>query len=197
MYVSLCICFNCFVLNVVVYFVDVSTLYVLRIFFRSLLASSSHLACSLTHLTQRLIEHELEGFGIRLNKKAPNLTFRKKERGGLNFTATVPLSHLNHDVVKSILSEYKVHNADVCLREDCTADELIDVIEGNRRYIPCLYILNKVDQITMEELEIMCRVPNTVPISAYKVGRVCVCFFLPPQREGVLATVRLPLFRFA
>mmetsp|Transcript_18860 Transcript_18860/g.56547 ORF Transcript_18860/g.56547 Transcript_18860/m.56547 type:complete len:430 (-) Transcript_18860:85-1374(-) len=117
---------------------------------------------------KRLIEHELEGFGIRLNKKPPNLTFRRKERGGLNFTATVPLTHLNHEVVKSILYEYKVHNADVCLREDCTADDLIDVIEGNRRYIPCLYILNKCDQITMEELEILCRVPNTVPISAYK-----------------------------
>lgn len=29
-------------------------------------------------------------------------------------------------------------------------DQLIDVIEGNRVYIPCLYVLNKVDAITME-----------------------------------------------
>jgi ribosome-interacting GTPase 1 len=34
--------------------------------------------------------------------------------------------------------EYKIHNAEVLFREDCDADDLIDVIEGNRRYIRCL-----------------------------------------------------------
>ena len=34
--------------------------------------------------------------------------------------------------------EYKIHNAEVLFREDCDADDLIDVIEGNRRYIKCL-----------------------------------------------------------
>jgi ribosome-interacting GTPase 1 len=31
---------------------------------------------------KRIIEDELEGFGIRLNKKPPNITVRKKEKGG-------------------------------------------------------------------------------------------------------------------
>jgi ribosome-interacting GTPase 1 len=31
---------------------------------------------------KRIIEDELEGFGIRLNKKPPNVTVRKKEKGG-------------------------------------------------------------------------------------------------------------------
>ncbi|KAI3792097.1 hypothetical protein L2E82_05967 [Cichorium intybus] len=35
-----------------------------------------------------LIEKELEGFGIRLNKEPPNLTFRKREKVGINFTST-------------------------------------------------------------------------------------------------------------
>ena len=34
--------------------------------------------------------------------------------------------------------EYKIHNAEVLFREDCDMDDLIDVIEGNRRYIKCL-----------------------------------------------------------
>ena len=38
---------------------------------------------------KKLIEHELEGFGIRLNKKAPNIYFRKKDKGGINLTSTV------------------------------------------------------------------------------------------------------------
>jgi ribosome-interacting GTPase 1 len=31
-------------------------------------------------------------------------------------------------------------NAEVLFREDCTADEFIDVIVGNRVYMPCLYV---------------------------------------------------------
>ena len=41
---------------------------------------------------KKLLEHELEGFGIRLNKTPPNIGFRKKEKGGLNLTSTVCLS---------------------------------------------------------------------------------------------------------
>lgn len=31
----------------------------------------------------------MEGFGIRLNKKPPNITFKKKDKGGINFTTSV------------------------------------------------------------------------------------------------------------
>ena len=54
------------------------------------------------------------------------------------------------DLVKTILGEYRIHNADITLRYDATAEDLIDVIEGNRVYIPCLYVLNKIDQISIE-----------------------------------------------
>ena len=69
--------------------------------------------------------------------------------------------------VKSILGEYKIHNADVVLRYDATADDLIDVVEGNRIYIPCIYLLNKIDQISVEELDIVSEMPHCVPISAH------------------------------
>ena len=38
---------------------------------------------------KKLIEHELEGFGIRLNKQPPGITFRRKEKGGISFTTTL------------------------------------------------------------------------------------------------------------
>lgn len=60
--------------------------------------------------------------------------------------------------MKTILAEYKISNADVTLKYDATSDDLIDVIEGNRVYIPCIYVLNKIDQITIEELDIICKV---------------------------------------
>lgn len=45
---------------------------------------------------------------------------------------------------QTILAEYRIHNADIVLKYDATADDLIDVIEGNRVYIPCIYLLNKI-----------------------------------------------------
>lgn len=53
------------------------------------------------------------------------------------------------------------------LNEDSTVDDLIDVIEGNRVYIPAIYVLNKIDQISIEELDVIYKIPHCVPISAH------------------------------
>ena len=41
------------------------------------------------------------------------------------------------------------------------------MIEGNRVYIPCIYVMNKIDAITMEELDLLDRIPHVCPISAH------------------------------
>lgn len=46
---------------------------------------------------KRLIEHELEGFGIRLNKQPPAIAFRRKEKGGIAFTTTASNPRLDLD----------------------------------------------------------------------------------------------------
>lgn len=46
---------------------------------------------------KRLIEHELEGFGIRLNKQPPAITFRRKEKGGIAITTTASNPRLDLD----------------------------------------------------------------------------------------------------
>lgn len=84
----------------------------------------------MTH--KKLIEKELEGFGIRLNKKPPAIIFKKKEKGGINMSNTVPLNNITFDEVKAVLSEYRIHNADISFKEDANIDDLIDVVEGNR-----------------------------------------------------------------
>jgi len=66
-----------------------------------------------------------------------------------------------------ILKEYRISNCDICFKSRVNEDDLIDVIEGNRKYIPCLYALNKIDDITLEELEILDKIPHYVPISAH------------------------------
>lgn len=93
--------------------------------------------------------------------------FRKKERGPVNFQAMVPQSVLTQEIAMSICREYRITSADIFCRCDATIDQLIDVIEGNRRYIPCIYVLNKIDQLTIEELDIIDQMPHHVPISAH------------------------------
>jgi len=122
----------------------------------------------MTH--KRIIEKELEGFGIRLNQKPPNIVFKVKERGGVNLTinGVSSLSHLDKNLITNVLKEYRINNCDITLRCDATVDQLIDVIEGNRVYCPCLYVLNKIDTITVQELDLLSRVPHYVPICAGK-----------------------------
>lgn len=132
---------------------------------------------------KRVIENELEGFGIRINKSPPNITFRKKDKGGINITSTVQLSHIDNDVrrnticidypthidqeIKAVLSEYRIANADITIRCDATVDDLIDILEAKgRSYIPVIYALNKIDQISIEELDLLYRIPNACPISS-------------------------------
>ncbi|KAJ7283762.1 P-loop containing nucleoside triphosphate hydrolase protein [Mycena rebaudengoi] len=112
---------------------------------------------------KKIIEAELEGFGIRLNKRPPAILVRKKEKGGIAITNTVPLTNIDHEDIKGILGEFKINNADIAIREPgATADDLIDVIEGNRVYIPALYI----DAISIEELDLLYKIPMSVPISS-------------------------------
>lgn len=114
-----------------------------------------------------IIEHELEGVGVRVNKQPPNIVIQKKERGGINVTSTVPLTHLDNDEIKAVMSEYKLNSANIAIRCDATVDDLIDAIEiKNRRYIPAVYVLNKVDSFSIEELDLLYKIPNAIPISS-------------------------------
>ena len=77
------------------------------------------------------------------------------------------MKNYRKNVFQQILKEYKIHNADITLNDDATTDDLIDVIEGNRVYIPAVYVLNKIDQISIEELDVIYKIPHCVPISAH------------------------------
>jgi len=112
-----------------------------------------------------IIEKELEGFGIRLNKSPPAITIGKKERGGITWNAAVTLTKIGPEEIKAICQEYKLLNANISFRCDADAEELIDVIEGNRIYIPAIYAMNKIDSITIAELDIVAQIPHQVPIS--------------------------------
>ena len=118
-----------------------------------------------------ILENELHKCGIRLNEQPPDIDFRIKETGGIKFNSTVKLTKLGPDPereVIGILSEYKIHNCHILIREDVTEDQLIDVIfdcKGRVKYLRCLYVYNKIDAITMEEVDELARKPHSLVIS--------------------------------
>lgn len=101
----------------------------------------------------RKLSVELEKVGIRLNKKKPDVQITIQKTGGVKITSSFKLTKIDDKMVKNIFQEYKIHNADVLIRDDISVDELIDVIEGNRKYVKCLYVYNKIDVISLEEVD--------------------------------------------
>ena len=74
-------------------------------------------------------------------------------------------------MIKSICGEYKLHNCLVNFSGDYDVDELIDTIEGNRVYIWCLYVYNKIDICSIEDVDLLAREPNSCVVSMnWKLG---------------------------
>eukprot|EP00697_Spironema_sp_BW2_P010091 gnl/Spiro4/25188_TR12532_c0_g1_i1.p1 gnl/Spiro4/25188_TR12532_c0_g1~~gnl/Spiro4/25188_TR12532_c0_g1_i1.p1 ORF type:complete len:387 (-),score=82.84 gnl/Spiro4/25188_TR12532_c0_g1_i1:6-1106(-) len=118
-------------------------------------------------IQRQLLSKELESVGIRLNKQPPAIYIKRKKVGGLTMNSTLPLTHLTPELVRIIMHEYKIFNVDVLFRCDATADELIDVIEGSRVYLKCLYVYNKIDTITIEEVDRIARTDDSCVISCH------------------------------
>lgn len=96
------------------------------------------------------------------------VTIKRKMTGGIVVTkgTGVNLTKIDEKMIQTILKGYKMHNVDVLIREDISVDEFIDVVLGNRKYTPCLYVYNKIDSISMEEVDRLAHQPNSIVISA-------------------------------
>lgn len=116
---------------------------------------------------REILERELETVGIRLNQRKPDVTVTKRKTGGggVRFASTVPQPHLGPEpekIVSQILREYRITSADVLARETITVDQLVDVVQANREYKPCLYLYNKIDTVTIEEVDQLARMPHSI-----------------------------------
>lgn len=111
---------------------------------------------------------ELSQAGIRVDEVPPDVTIRRKDRGGIEINSTIELD-LDEETIKAVLDEYKIHNAHVLIRENITVDQLIDVVLGNRSYVRSLIVVNKVDLAYPQLIEECRRMyPNSIFISAHK-----------------------------
>jgi len=69
-------------------------------------------------------------------------------------------------LIRSICHEYRVTNCNLVFNCDADVEDLIDVILGNRIYIPAIFVLNCIDLVTIEELAIISELPMSIPVCA-------------------------------
>ncbi|MDI3502567.1 MAG: hypothetical protein PWR13_691 [Archaeoglobi archaeon] len=98
----------------------------------------------------KLWEKELHECGIRVNRSPPDIKIRKLEHGGIKIQRRVK-TKLSDDEIMAVLREFRIHNAEVSLNEDCEVEDLIDVLAGNRKYVRALVVVNKIDLQEPEE----------------------------------------------
>lgn len=113
-----------------------------------------------------VLKEELYNSGIRIDQTRPDVIIKNTSRGGIQISSTISLD-LDCETIKSVLDEYKIHNAIILIRENISIDQLIDVVTNNRSYIPSIIVINKVD-LAFERLikENKKRYPNAIFISA-------------------------------
>jgi hypothetical protein len=79
---------------------------------------------------------------------------------------TIPLD-IDDKLVKEMLNEMGIINADVLIRSKVNEDQLIDAVIGNRKYINAVIVLNKCDTISDEKaIEIKKKINADVLVSA-------------------------------
>jgi small GTP-binding protein len=99
-----------------------------------------------------VIRKEVYDVGIRLDAHKPDVRIKRKAKGGVQVGRTVQTPLLDDETIKDILKEFKINNADVLIRDEIDADQLIDCIEGNKKYMNSVVVLNKADLLTPEQL---------------------------------------------
>jgi small GTP-binding protein len=115
----------------------------------------------------KILEKELNDAGIRINTSRPDINIIRKFRGGININSTVDNLELDRYTILSILKEYRIHNADILIREPVNIDMFIDAILDNRKYINAVTVINKADLADDKILsEVRLQFPDAILISA-------------------------------
>lgn len=98
------------------------------------------------------IVHELNEMNIRLNQSKKKITIEKTMSGGIQINDTC---NNNQEMIFSILKEFKLNNCLVNINDSITDENLIDVITNRSVYINALVVHNKVDNLSIEQLNVL------------------------------------------
>lgn len=90
------------------------------------------------------IVSELEGAGIRINGKPPEVVVEKKGQGGIIIHSNIR-QEIGKDTIKEVAAEFGIRNAEITIKEKLTMDRLIDAFSPSRVYLPAIFVINKID----------------------------------------------------
>ena len=115
-----------------------------------------------------ILKKELSEAGIKVDQKPPDVVIEKTSTGGVSVNAQVPIK-TSERLIKEIAKLYGIHSGRIIIREpNLTDEQLIDVLNGNRVYVPSLAVLNKIDLVNKGFVqEVQAKIGNNfIPISA-------------------------------
>jgi ribosome-interacting GTPase 1 len=115
-----------------------------------------------------ILKRELSDIGIKLDQNPPDVVIERTSIGGVSVNMQVN-THITEALVKEISRIHGIHNGRITIREPGLTDEqFIDVLTGNRVYIPSLVVLNKIDLVNQGFVrEIQSKIGDKfLPISA-------------------------------
>jgi small GTP-binding protein len=115
-----------------------------------------------------ILERELKSIGIRMDESPPDVVIERVDSGGISVASQVKTTRMSESLVKDILRVYDINGARVVIRQDIDDQQLVDVLAGNRVYVPTLTVMNKIDLVnTGFTTELSRKLPyKFVPISA-------------------------------
>jgi len=100
-----------------------------------------------------VLKKEIYDSHLRLNQTKPDVKIVKSSHGGIQVASTIKLTKIDEETIRSVCKEFKILNADIIIRTDIDVDEFIDVIENNKKYIPAIVVVNKIDLATEKQVE--------------------------------------------
>jgi hypothetical protein len=100
----------------------------------------------------RVLHKELELAGMRLNEGKPPVFISRTDRGGIDIRTTVEQTRLTDEQISDIIRAFGYTSAIVTLRTDVSADQIVDVLAGNRIYSKAVIAINKIDIAKEEQL---------------------------------------------
>lgn len=117
---------------------------------------------------RRVLERELYDMGIRLNRRRPDISLALTASNGVHIGITCTLTRTSETTIRAILKEYRINNCQMFIREDICDDDVIDMINSSAVYLDCIYVYNKVDELSLQDFEAVALQPNSVVISCQR-----------------------------
>ncbi|MBS3176405.1 TGS domain-containing protein [Candidatus Woesearchaeota archaeon] len=98
------------------------------------------------------ILREVYETGVRINQRKPDVKITKTARGGVRVGSTIPLTKIDVPTIQGMARELGINNGEILVRADITPEQFIDIVEGNKVYIPAITLLNKMDLVDEQTL---------------------------------------------